>query len=184
MFASPGNTLLPKFVSRWPHWEAYLVDALACPLEGIKACYANPPWTLIAKWLHRLRNHPQLTCLLVTPFWVSSSWWPQLLKMLHPGVPQIIIQPFPGMFLNCHGQSMPSPRWPLICSILSGQYYKTKKMSPSAISHHMANLPSLNRYNQAFKKFWAFCTHKKRVFNHKLPKHFGAKSGGFSFAFY
>ena len=42
MFASPGNKVCAKFVSRYPHWEACMVDALKCPLEGISDCYANP----------------------------------------------------------------------------------------------------------------------------------------------
>ena len=43
MFASPGNSQLPQFVARFPHWQAMEVDALRCPLDKIKQCYANPP---------------------------------------------------------------------------------------------------------------------------------------------
>ena len=43
MFASPGNAQLDKFVSRWPHWQAWGVDALQMDLSQVKTCYANPP---------------------------------------------------------------------------------------------------------------------------------------------
>ena len=74
MFASPGNHQLKKFVSRYPHWQAIEVDALKCPLENIQCCYANPPWSIIGKWLHRLRVHKNLTCMMITPYWVSAAW--------------------------------------------------------------------------------------------------------------
>ena len=57
MFASPGNHEIPNFVSRYPHWQAMEVDVLKCPLENIQCCYANPPWSVIGKWLHRLREN-------------------------------------------------------------------------------------------------------------------------------
>ena len=65
MFASPGNFQLRKFITRHPHWQAWGVDALQCPLEGVGDCYANPPWAVIGQWLHRL--HPSLIvrCLTV-----------------------------------------------------------------------------------------------------------------------
>jgi hypothetical protein len=127
MFASPGNALLQKFVSRWPHWQAWGVDALAMPMEGVKDCYANPPWTLIQPWLHRLRATPHVRCLMIIPYWVSSVWWPLLLRLLEPNSPQILIPPFWGMFTNCMGERMPRPRWPLLCVIASGACYRADK---------------------------------------------------------
>ena len=119
MFASPGNHQLPKFVSRYPHWQAMEVDALKCPLEKIQCCYANPPWSIIGKWLHRLRENKELTCMMITPYWVSASWWPLLVKLQVRGAPAFLIPPYQGMFKNCWGEFMPPPRWPLICVILS-----------------------------------------------------------------
>ena len=43
MFASPGNSRFPRFVCRYPHWQAELVDALSCSLGQVTTCYANPP---------------------------------------------------------------------------------------------------------------------------------------------
>jgi hypothetical protein len=127
MFASPGNHQLPKFVARYPHWQAWEVDALKCPLDKIKCCYANPPWSVIGKWLHRLRENKHMTCMMVVPYWVSSAWWPQLLKMHVRGTKAFLIPPFQGMFNNCWGESMPPPRWPLICLWLSGKAYRPNK---------------------------------------------------------
>jgi hypothetical protein len=110
MFASPGNHQLPKFVSRYPHWQAMEVDALKCPLGNISCCYANPPWSVIGKWLHRLRENKHLTCMMITPYWVSAPWCPQLIKLQVRGASAFLIPPYPGMFRNCWGELMPPPR--------------------------------------------------------------------------
>jgi hypothetical protein len=127
MFASPGNHQLPKFVARYPHWQAWEVDALKCPLTNIDCCYANPPWTLIGKWLHRLRENKHLSCMMIVPYWVSSAWWPLLVKLHIKGTPAYQIPPYQGMFKNCWGELMPPPRWPLVCLWLSGKAYRANK---------------------------------------------------------
>ena len=43
MFASPATALLPHFVSRWPHHQALMVNALACNLSSINHVFAHPP---------------------------------------------------------------------------------------------------------------------------------------------
>jgi hypothetical protein len=43
-FASPGNTLFKRFISRWPHHQAEEVDSLHCSLAAYNQVYANPPW--------------------------------------------------------------------------------------------------------------------------------------------
>ena len=127
IFASPGNHQLPKFVTRYPHWQATEVDALKCPLANVAHCYANPPWKIITPWLHRLREHKHVKCLLITPHWPSSPWWPLITKMQVRGTPTIQIAPFWGMFANCWGEPMPPPHWPLICTVVSGQAWRANK---------------------------------------------------------
>lgn len=107
MFASQGNKKFPNYVTRYPFWECSKTDSLQCPLEDIKECYANPPWTVIHQWLIRLKENPHLTCWVIVPFWASMSWWPLLAKMQVPGSPAIVIQPFQGMFKNCLEVEMP-----------------------------------------------------------------------------
>ena len=127
LFASPGNKKLESFVSRWPHWEATAVDALACPLQGMGGLYANPPWSVIQKFLARLNLYPQAQVLMVVPFWASAIWWPQLIKLKVPNTPCFKILPYPGMFTNCWGEKMPPPRWPLLCILCSGKFWKGNK---------------------------------------------------------
>ena len=127
MFASPGNAQLGKFVSRHPHWQAVGVDAVRCPLEAVHHCYANPPWTLILQWLCRLQQNPQVVCLMVVPFWVSATWWPLLVKLHCPGTPAVLVPPYRGMFRDCQGTFMNAPRWPLLCTVLSGRHYKANR---------------------------------------------------------
>jgi hypothetical protein len=127
LFASPGNKKLEQFVSRWPHWQARGVDALQCPLENMGGLYANPPWSVIQKFLARLRLSPQVPVLMVVPFWVSATWWPQLIKLRVPEAPCLKVNPYPGMFTNCWGEAMPPPRWPLLCLICSGKFWRGDK---------------------------------------------------------
>ena len=121
MFASPGNHQLKHFVSRYPHWEADRQDALNCPLWDITHCYTNPPWKLISEWLNRLWLNPHLTCMMITPYWVGAPWWPQLVKLQCPHTPSFLIHPYWGMFTNSLGQFILPPRWPLVCTVLSGK---------------------------------------------------------------
>ena len=128
LFASPGNKKLNKFVARWPHWQALGVDSLNISLNSLPGdLYANPPWSVIQNFLPQLKKYPQKKVLLVIPFWVSSSWWPQLIKMKMPHSRALQILPYRGLFKNCWGEEMPPPRWPLICLICSGKFWKGEK---------------------------------------------------------
>ena len=109
LFASPGNKKLRQFVARWPHWEAKAVDALQCSLDNLGGMWANPPWSVIQKFLARLRLFPSARVLLAVPFWASAPWWPLLTKLRAPGAPVLEIKPFHGMFTNCWGEKMPPP---------------------------------------------------------------------------
>ena len=96
----------------------------------------QPPWTIIANWLHRLLKNPQVTCLMVTPFWDSCAWMPLLRRLLVPGAPQIRVKGYHGMFNNCLNVSMPKPKWDLLCVVLSGKFYRANKfrMRPSILT--------------------------------------------------
>jgi hypothetical protein len=126
-FASPGNRQLPKYISRWPHHGAWATDALQANLETLQDIYANPPWTLVAQWLQRLRENPHLRCLTVVPNWAGCSWWPQLVKLHCTSAPVILIQPRWGLFQNCLAEKMPPTRWPLLCVLLSGKFWRESK---------------------------------------------------------
>ena len=139
MFASPGNHQLGKFVSRYPHWEAVATDALQCPLEQFQEVYARPPWKVIGPWLCRLRDNPHLTCMMITPLWVGASWWPLLLKLQSSKIPAWVGPPYNGMFKNCLGECMQAPKWPPICTIVSGRFYKSKKCRLRSLTFFLAS---------------------------------------------
>jgi hypothetical protein len=127
MFASPGNKKFTKFCCRWMHHQAFLVDALKCPLVGLQSVYANPPWSVIPQWLVRLREHPHIKCLLLVPYWVSTPWWRLLIQLKVPGTDILLVKPHWGLFQNCWGQFMPGPKWPLACVIVSGGCYNSNR---------------------------------------------------------
>ena len=139
MFASPGNHKFPKFVTRWPHYQAIMTDALTCNLSQFNHVYANPPWSVIPQWLDRLRTNPHIICLLICPFWASATWWPLLIKMAHPRGGCLEIPPVDGMFTNCQGVNMPAPRWPLACVIVSGSFWNAKKCRLKTLKFTLKN---------------------------------------------
>ena len=126
-FASPGNSQLKNFVSRWPHHQAIAVNALECDLKNFSTAYANPPWTLILQWLLRLKANPHLQVLTVVPFWVGTTWWPLLTRLRVTDHPVVKVNPAWGLFRNCLGEDMPPTRWPLLCVMLSGKAFKENK---------------------------------------------------------
>ena len=134
MFASPGNSQLPQFVSRWPHKDSVEVNALECPLGSFGEVYANPPWKVILPWLVRLRENPSVRCLMIVPWWGGSPWWPLLIKLRDKRFPAIKVLPQWGLFTNCLGEEMPPTRWPLLCLMLSGKAFRENKF-PLKISH-------------------------------------------------
>ena len=127
MFASPGNAKFKKFYCRHPHWQSVGTDSLNSPLHHLKFCYSNPPWSIIRNWLHRLLQFPELICWTVVPYWVSSSWFPLLKKLIVPKSPIWVVKPFQGMFQNCYAELMPKPRWPLLFCLLSGKCFRGNK---------------------------------------------------------
>ena len=154
MFASPGNKKLTNFCSRWPHWQASAVDALRCPLDNLGGLYANPPWSIIGKFLQRLREFPQVRALMVVPFWDSATWWPQLIKMKAPGTPCLKINPYKGLFTNCWGEKMPPPVAPLLSDLLR-QILEGKQVQNSSIDDFLNKNPSLRRYQSGFSLLWS-----------------------------
>ena len=80
LFATKDNAKLPTFVTRHFHPEAWAVDALSIPWNGLYA-YAFPPFCLINKVLLRLK-HSDTDLLLVAPHWPNQPWYPVLLSML------------------------------------------------------------------------------------------------------
>ena len=136
MFSSPGNAQLQNWVSRYPHWGAWGVNALELDLSPVESCWANPPWNLVSRWLVRLRSAPWVKCLLAVPWWVGSSWWPLLVKLHVRGTPVVLVQPREGLFQNCLGEKMPPTRWPLLCLMLSGASWRENKFRLK-VSHYI-----------------------------------------------
>ena len=45
----------------------------------------------------------------------------------HKGGPAFLTPPFQGLFQKCWGESMPPPKWTLVCTWLSGKAYWPNK---------------------------------------------------------
>ena len=70
---------LPSYVSPVQDGLAFAVDALAIPWKGLQA-YAYPPTALISQVLAKYRLE-RPTLLLVTPYWPTSAWFPELVDL-------------------------------------------------------------------------------------------------------
>ena len=130
MFASPQNTQLPVFCSRWPHFQASLVDALSCPLDNLPVVFANPPWAVVGEWLTRLRQNPHLVSVTVLPLWASVWWWRLALSLRVPHTVAVKIPPAWGVLRDACFAPMKPMRTPLCCLILSGSAFKTGALRP------------------------------------------------------
>jgi hypothetical protein len=79
LFASALNAQLPRFFA-WNHDPAAAaIDAFQQSWKDLKG-YANPPFCLIGRILHKLRQE-QATITLVAPIWTTAHWFPDLLAM-------------------------------------------------------------------------------------------------------
>ena len=77
-FATYANRKTVVFCSWTPHPQAYAVDALSVPWEGMFA-YAFPPIPLIPKVLNQTRLCRSCQVILIAPMWPRRHWYPQLL---------------------------------------------------------------------------------------------------------
>lgn len=153
MFASPGNAKLEKFVPRWPHFQAWRVDALKCPLHDFRGGLCQPP----------LEDHPPL---------VASSAGKSP-RGMPPGCPPLgfhfMVAPinqnvkarkqgpinFPegGPFHQLPGGEDAPQVGPGLLHCLRS-VLEQQKMPPADIETYLAKCPSISRYNTSFRKLY------------------------------
>ncbi|XP_065177287.1 uncharacterized protein LOC135807202 [Sycon ciliatum] len=98
LFASRTNAQLDSFVSWGPQPGALDVDALAISWAD-QCLYAFPPFALLPRVLHKVRQSPGCRVLLVAPVWDAQPWYPLLLHLLVacpvllPGHPALLTSP-------------------------------------------------------------------------------------------
>ena len=97
LFASVLTFQLPKYCSRVQDREAWAIDALSFPWEGL-SLYAFPPFSLFPKVLQKV-DLEGVDLLLLAPLWPRRPWFPRLLSLLAgtprslPRIPDVIVQP-------------------------------------------------------------------------------------------
>lgn len=85
LFATPVNTQLPRYVTRFPDTSAFATDAFSldwdCLLGTDNTCsslYANPPWCELGRVIDHLVRTSSTRLVLIAPVWPDSLWWPDL----------------------------------------------------------------------------------------------------------
>ena len=81
LFASRLNHQINDYFSWIPDPFAKHIDTFTVGLSPNKLYYAFPPFSLIARFLKKIKED-QIETILVFPFWPSQSWFPVLLNML------------------------------------------------------------------------------------------------------
>jgi hypothetical protein len=152
LFTPPGNKILDQFVSRWAHRVAVEVDTLQCPLDNLGDLYAYPPWSVIDKFLTRLKIFPKCQNFdgalllgfshMVVPINKNESSkkpWPQG-------------QPLQGHVQNLlGGRNPPKKCWgDLLCIICSGKFWRGRQIQNSTIEDFIGKQTSLKRYEISF----------------------------------
>jgi ribonuclease HI len=79
LFATHLNHKLPRFVSPFPHKEAWKVNAFSFQWGG-DLLYAFPPWVIMQEVLQKLWDD-QGEMILVAPTWSTRPWFPMLIQM-------------------------------------------------------------------------------------------------------
>ena len=82
LFATHHNHQLPVYVSPVLDPQAYGIDALSIPWEGMMA-YAYPPTALIPRVLQHFRLY-HCKLILIAPWWPNRGWFPDLLELANP----------------------------------------------------------------------------------------------------
>ena len=125
LFASRLNCQLTPFVSWKPEPGAWAVNAFSLCWTALKF-YAFPPFSILERVLAKVQQDGA-TGMLVTPFWSTQPWFPQLLELLidHPR----LIQPKKDL-LQLNGRlDMVHPlhsKLALLVTIISGQPSKVQ----------------------------------------------------------
>ncbi len=131
LFATRDNKRMPLFVSPFEDEQAWRVDALSFPWDGVEA-YAFPPFPLVAKSLEKIAKAENCSVILIAPKWPSQRWFPLLLSLLYdrprqlPAWDRIVSQP--GFPYHRNPGWLALHAWPL-CS------------DPSRVEDFQAGLP-------------------------------------------
>ena len=116
LFASALNARLPRYCARTQDSAAWRIDAFSLQWTGLRA-YAFPPFTLIPRVLHKIRED-KAWVLLVAPRWPRRSWFRELVDLLagHPITlplrPDLVVQPV-SETRHPHLNTLHLTAWPL-----------------------------------------------------------------------
>jgi ribonuclease HI len=104
LFADHLNCQTPIFMSWKGSPGSIAMDALAQDWTKWKNPYAFPPFSLIPRVLHQIRNQ-EITLTLIVPNWTAQVWYPEVLAML---TRPILHLPFNHQLLT-NNQQVPHP---------------------------------------------------------------------------
>ena len=115
LFANRYNKQVTRFYAMRPDPLAEGVNALAQTWPTTKVLYANPPWSLITEFLHKVSSE-RATVLTVLPMWQAQPWWTTFRRMW--AAPPLYLQG--EMFACPRGRPLPPPRWKVAIALIKG----------------------------------------------------------------
>ena len=115
--ATPHNTQLTLFVSRFPQPRAWKVDFWSLTHSKIFGLYVNPPWSLLGRLSCAVTPHPE-GMVVCHPVWPSATWYVRLMEHLHPDCPQVVVPTGTLAFRDATDEHLGPLRWPLAFSLI------------------------------------------------------------------
>ena len=114
LFASAAHHQLPRYYSATPDPASIGQDAFQHPWHAESRPYANPPWSLIPRVLHKIRTD-RVQCMLVVPDWPDVQWYPLYRRLLLRYI--VIKEP---LYLDNFGILRRKPPWHTWIGIVDG----------------------------------------------------------------
>ena len=141
------QTWCKRFISRFPHPEAWATDALAQDFQQRKFLnahlYCFPPERMIHRLLQQLKDQKTSAVVVVPYFQRRPQWWQMFLNL---AVKVTTIQTFEGIYVHPAGPHRTDgntiQKSPLIVAMLSGNWPgQTGSATPSSIpSRELINM--------------------------------------------
>jgi hypothetical protein len=147
LFANFQDRQIARFCSREPQPETQFIDAFS--LSWVRENgWANPPFSMIFRVLHKARIE-RATLTLLVPFWPAQPWFPMLMGMLVAA--PVVLPQVPSLFQHPLLEQGKTPNWLTLVCRISGESCRRKiaRRRLSRLSCSLGNL-ALTRHMTRF----------------------------------
>lgn len=88
LFATPNNSVAPRFFSLLPHPSSAGVDAMNQRWSAEAVAWCNPPFSMMGRVVRKLTEDRPAATLVIAPNWPAQPWFHQLTQLAtRPPIP-------------------------------------------------------------------------------------------------